>query len=67
MEEKEINSIANAVTTALSKLNADTKVKEEVKDKDTPPEVFICPSCGGEVAEGIKYCMYCGEELEWEE
>ena len=69
MEEKDVNSIANAVTAALAKLNADTadkdkKDKEEVKD-GTPAEVFKCPDCSGEVAGGIKYCQHCGCELEW--
>jgi Rieske Fe-S protein len=72
MEEKDVNSIASAVTSALSKLNADTaaakeKEKEEVKDKDTPSEVFKCPDCGGEIAGGIQYCQHCGCVLEWEE
>ena len=70
MEEKDVNSIASAVTSALSKLNADTaaaKDKEEVKDKGTPPDVFKCPDCGGEVSGGIPYCSHCGCALEWED
>lgn len=68
MEEKDVNSIANAVTTALAKLNADTinKEREEIKEKGVPPEVFKCPDCDGEVSGGIRYCMHCGCELEWE-
>jgi predicted RNA-binding Zn-ribbon protein involved in translation (DUF1610 family) len=62
MEEKDVNSIANAVTGALAKLNADTAAKEPEK-----PETFKCPECGGEVTGGIAYCQSCGCELEWEE
>ena len=69
MEEKDVNSIAGAVTAALTKLNADTAAKEKelIKDKETPAEVFKCPECGGEVAGGIMYCQHCGCALEWEE
>ena len=69
MEEKEINGIASAVTSALAKLNADTiaKEKEEVKGKEIPTEVFKCPDCGGEVSGGMMYCQHCGCELEWED
>ncbi|GAH24988.1 unnamed protein product [marine sediment metagenome] len=70
MEEKDVNSIASAVTSALAKLNVDTAAKDrgEVKDKsgETPTEVFRCPDCGGEVVGGIIYCQHCGCELEWE-
>ena len=66
MEEKDVNGIASAVTAALAKLNADTRDKEEVKDKGVPPEIFKCPECGGEVSGGITYCQHCGCELEWE-
>ena len=68
MEEKDVNSIASAVTTALAKLDADTiKEKGGVKDKEMPSEVFKCPECGGEVSGGIPYCSHCGCELEWGE
>lgn len=63
MEEKDVNSIANAVTGALAKLNADTAVKEKEKEK---PEIFKCPECGAEITGGIAYCQECGCELEWE-
>jgi predicted RNA-binding Zn-ribbon protein involved in translation (DUF1610 family) len=61
MEKEDVNSIANAVTGALAKLNADTAAKEPEK-----PETFKCPECGGEVTGGIAYCQSCGCELEWE-
>jgi len=65
MEEKDVNSIASAVTGALAKLNADTAVKEKLKEPETA-ETFKCPECGGEVTGGIAYCQSCGCELEWE-
>jgi hypothetical protein len=67
MEEKDVNSIASAVTNALSKLNADTAAakEKEDKDKEIPSEVFKCPDCGGEVPGGIMYCSHCGCALEW--
>ena len=70
MEEKEINSIAGAVTAAISKLNADTKEKEaddKQSDNKGEAETFKCPDCDGEVVGGIKYCQHCGCALEWEE
>ena len=67
MEEKDISSIANAVTSALSKLNADTKAPPEKVNEMVLPEVFKCPDCGAEVAAGIAFCQSCGCRLEWEE
>lgn len=71
MEEKDVNSIASAVTAALSKLNADTAAAKDKEDKEkTPPEtatdVFKCPDCGATVTGGIAYCQSCGCPLEWE-
>lgn len=68
MEEKDISSIANAVTSALSKLNADTeKAPPEKVNEMVLPEVFKCPDCGAEVAAGIAFCQSCGCRLDWEE
>lgn len=68
MEEKDVQGIASAVSTALAKLNADTAaIKEEVKEKGIPSEIFKCPDCGGEVSGGILYCSHCGCALEWED
>ena len=78
MEEKDVNSIASAVTTALSKLTADeARAKRDAATKDdksgsvantsVPNDMFKCPDCGGEVAAGIQYCQHCGCALEWEE
>ena len=70
MEEKDINNIAGAVTTALAKLNADTAAKEkEAKDKEKPEieETFKCPDCDAPVKGGIAYCQACGCPLEWAE
>ena len=70
MEEKDVNDIAGAVTTALTKLTADTAAKEkEFKDKEKPEteEIFKCPDCGAPVNGGIAYCQACGCPLEWEE
>ena len=71
MEEKDVNSIASAVTAALSKLNADTVAEKAKEDKEkNPPEtatdVFTCPDCGASVTGGIAYCQACGCPLEWE-
>ena len=63
MEEKDVNSIAGAVTTALAKLNADTKKPE---GKEDTKEVFNCPECGTPVKGMTSYCPSCGCELEWE-
>ena len=71
MEEKDVNSIASAVTNALSKLNADTAAAKdkEIKDKEKPDieDVFLCPDCNAQVKAGIAYCQSCGCELEWED
>lgn len=69
MEEKDVNSIASAVTAALAKLNADTAASEAKEANDAKSEEvfkFKCPDCGGEVTGGIKYCNHCACELEWE-
>ena len=73
MEEKDINSIASAVTNALSKLNADTAAHDarsdesQVTDDKLPKdEVFRCPECDALVKGGIDYCQSCGCALEWE-
>ena len=67
MEEKDVNSIASAVTTALSKLNADTAIKDKEKNPpETAVDVFTCPDCGATVTGGIAYCQSCGCPLEWE-
>ena len=65
MEETEINSIAQAVSVAVGKLNADTK-KEENAQNGTP-ETFNCPDCGSPVKANTAYCPNCGIELEWGE
>jgi rubrerythrin len=65
MEEKDVNSIASAVSNALAKLNADTDaVKEKTPEKK---ELFTCPECGMDVMEGVSYCPACGCPLEWED
>ena len=64
MEEKDVNNIASAVTTALAKLNADT-VREKGEEKTE--EVFSCPDCGAKITAGIGFCQACGCELEWGE
>ena len=67
MEEKDVNSIASAVTAALSKLNADTAIKDKEKNPpETAVDVFKCPDCGAAVTGGIAYCQSCGCPLEWE-
>ena len=72
MEEKDVNSIASAVTTALNKLNADTaaaataKPSPEKVEALNMPELFKCPDCGATVTGGIAYCQACGCPLEWE-
>ena len=70
MEEKDVNSIASAVTSALAKLNADTAAKlnadTAAKEKDSEKtETFKCSECGRERTGGIAYCHACGCELEW--
>ena len=68
MEEKDVNSIASAVTAALSKLNADTAAEKD-KEKNLPEtatEVFKWPDCGTPVTGGIAYCQACGCPLKWE-
>ena len=65
MDEKDVNSIASAVTSALSKLNADTKEKEGTQNSDLKPETFKCPDCDALVKGGISYCQSCGCPLEW--
>ena len=65
MEEKDVNSIAGAVTAAIAKLNAD-RDKEEEKDKEKPEEeTFKCPECDAPIKGGIAYCQGCGCPLEW--
>jgi len=64
MEEKDVNSIASAVTGALAKLNADTAAKENLKEPEKS-ETFKCSECGGDITGGIAYCHACGCELEW--
>ena len=69
MEEKDVNSIASAVTNALAKLNADTAATKEKEDKKQPDteEVFRCPECDAPVKGGIAFCQGCGCALEWVE
>lgn len=70
MEEKDVNSIASAVTAALGKLNADTAAQaakeKEKNNTETSVEVFKCPECGTTLVGGISYCQSCGCPLEWE-
>ena len=75
MEEKDVNSIASAVTAALSKLNADTAAKDAydkaAKDKEinadkAAKDIFTCPDCGATITGGIAFCQACGCPLEWE-
>ena len=64
MEEKDVNSIASAVSNALAKLNTDAADKEE--KKPDVEEVFSCPDCGAKITGGIGFCQACGCALEWE-
>jgi hypothetical protein len=68
MEEKDITNIANAVTNALAKLNADAAGEkgEERKEKGEE-ETFVCPDCGAKITAGIGFCQACGCALEWGE
>jgi uncharacterized protein (DUF169 family) len=66
MEEKEINSMASAISNALAKLNADAAVTKE-KEEDKPEEIFRCPECDASVKGGIAFCQVCGCPLEWED
>ena len=69
MEEKDINNIAGAVTSALAKLDTAAKEKEiNLRDtgKEITEEVFKCPECDAPVKAGIAYCAMCGCPLEWE-
>jgi hypothetical protein len=72
MEEKDVSSIANAVSIALAKLNADTAKEATDKRSDnkgesneSEAEVFKCPDCGVQVKGGISFCQGCGCPLEW--
>jgi hypothetical protein len=67
MEEKDVNNIANAVSGALAKLNADTAAKEKEGKPNTPEEIFKCPECDAPVKGGIGFCQACGCALEWGE
>ena len=79
MEEKDVNSIASAVTNALSKLNADTTAAAAAKEtaekrsgnksesNENEAEAFKCPDCDAPVKGGIAYCQECGCLLEWGE
>ena len=64
MEGKDITEIANAVSNAITKLNADTAAAKEKKDNE---EVFSCPDCGAKIIAGIDFCQACGCSLEWGE
>ena len=65
MEEKDVNSIAGAVSRELAKLNTE---KPEPKGKEEGiVETFNCPECGGKVNTGIPFCSNCGCPLEWSE
>ena len=66
MEEKDVNSIASAVTNALAKLDADTAAAKDNEEKNNT-ETFRCPDCDAPVKGGIAYCQACGCELEWGE
>jgi len=66
MEEDEISKIAQAVSGAVAKLNADTRSKEpERVGKDFEKETFNCPTCGSPVNARTAFCPNCGESLEW--
>ena len=70
MEEKDINSMASAISNALAKLNADAAVTKEKNldlEEDKPEEIFRCPECDAPVKGGIAFCQVCGCPLEWGE
>jgi hypothetical protein len=70
MEGKDITEIANAVSTAITKLNADTAAKEKKDNEEKPgipEEIFKCPECDATVKGGIAFCQSCGCALEWGE
>lgn len=62
MEPGDVDNIAQAVTNAIAKLNADDKALKEQLTSET----FECPECGAKVSAMTKYCPGCGIELEWE-
>jgi membrane protease subunit (stomatin/prohibitin family) len=77
MEEKDINSMASAISNALAKLNADeARANRDIATQDdksgsvanasVPNEVFSCPECDAPVKGGIAFCQACGCPLEWE-
>lgn len=61
MEEKELQSIVEAVSKAVGSLN-----KPEPKEGEKE-EAFECPECGSKVAARDVHCSGCGCELEWGE
>jgi hypothetical protein len=72
MEEKDVNSIANAVSSALAKLNTAKEATDKRSDNkgesnESEAEVFSCPDCGAKITGGIGFCQACGCALEWEE
>jgi hypothetical protein len=69
MEEKDINSMASAISNALAKLNADAAVTKEKNldlKENKSEEIFRCPECDAPVKGGIGFCQACGCPLEWE-
>ena len=41
-----------------------TEIREEPEGTISYKAVDVCPQCGGEVAQGDKFCMHCGHPLQ---
>ena len=65
MNDDEIKALVSGVQAEIARVEGLVPKSEKKDGESEKPETKKCPSCGGDIIEGVKYCPYCGVELEW--
>lgn len=60
MEDEEIKNLVKGVREEVARLEGKIPKEEKKEEED-----YNCSSCGGSLTKGVKFCPYCGIELEW--
>lgn len=67
MEDSEIKTLIESVRNEVARVEG--KIPKEKEDSGKEEKSGInesCPDCGGSLTSKVKYCPYCGIELEWD-
>jgi uncharacterized OB-fold protein len=66
MEDNEIKSLIEGVRNEVARVEGKIPKDKASGDEEKSGISEVCPDCGGSLTSKVKYCPFCGCELEWD-